>query len=83
MATLDDEIAAYNEIRDDLESQHRGEWALVHDRKLFGTFASFQQAAASALKNFGRGPYLIRRIGASPLPLPISVIYALPSDGAN
>jgi len=82
MASLDDEIAAFNEMKGALEAKHHGEWVVVHDLKLFGTFQSFQQAANRALKTLGLGPYLIRRIGASPVPLPVPILYSLP-DGAN
>jgi hypothetical protein len=78
MAGLDDEIAAFNAIKETLEASHRGEWAVVHGRALIGTFQSFQQAANLAIKSFGRGPYLIRQIGVPPVPLPVSVLYSMP-----
>lgn len=75
MAELKDEIAAFEAIRGDLEAAHLGKWALVHDRKLEGTFDSFDDAAMVAVERFGRGPYLIRQIGAPPITLPASVLY--------
>jgi hypothetical protein len=75
MAHLSDEIAAYEAIRADLEAEHLGKWALVHDRELVGIFESFDLAAQDAVKRFGRGPYLIRQIGAPPVVLPVSVAY--------
>lgn len=75
MADLTDEIAAYEAIRSDLESKYMGRWALVHDRKLIDTYDSFELAAETAVKEFGRGPYLIRQIGSSALTLPASVMY--------
>jgi hypothetical protein len=83
MSGLDEEIAAFDLIRADLEAAHRGEWALVRDRTLFGPFASFQLAAAAALKRFGLGPYLIRQIGAAPIPLPASLVYPSEQDAKN
>lgn len=77
MTTLDDEIAAYGRIKHDLETNHRGEWVVIHDRRLFGTFRSFQDAAYRAVKAFGRGPYLIRQIGAASVSPPVSVLYAM------
>jgi hypothetical protein len=75
MAELRDEIAAYERMHADLEAAHLGEWALVHDRKLIGTYGSFDKAAREAVGRFGRGPYLIRQIGSVPIALPASVLY--------
>ena len=75
MIELDREIAAYETMRADLENRHMGEWVLVHDEKLFGIYPSFDDAAQVAVKEFGRGPYLIRQIGAAPVTMPASVMY--------
>ena len=75
MTTLKKEIAAYEKMRSDLETEHLGEWAIVHDEKLIGTYESFAAAADEAVQRFGRGPYLIREIGAPPTTLPASVLY--------
>lgn len=75
MTELKREIAAYRAISADLESSSLGKWAVVHDEKLFGVFDSFEAAAKQAVQNFGRGPYLIRQIGASAVTLPASVLY--------
>jgi hypothetical protein len=75
MTELKREIAAYGTMRADLESSSLGKWAVVHDEKLFGAFDSFEAAAKQAVQNFGRGPYLIRQIGASAVTLPASVLY--------
>jgi len=72
---LMDEIAAYDAMRDDLETNHLGQWALVHDRRLVDTYKSFETAAQEAVRMFGRGPYLIRQIGASAVTLPAAVLY--------
>ena len=72
---LKKEIAAYEKMRGDLETEHLGKWALVHDGKLIGTYESFAKAADVAVQRFGRGPYLIREIGAPPTTLPASVLY--------
>lgn len=75
MTTLKDEIAAYERFRDDLETEHYGEWAVVQNEQLVGTYESFERAADDAVQKFGRGPYLIREIGAGPTVLPASVLY--------
>jgi hypothetical protein len=76
MAELKREIAAYERMRSDLEADSLGKWAVVHDEILVGIFDTFEAAAQIAVKKFGRGPYLIRQIGATALTLPASVMYS-------
>jgi hypothetical protein len=75
MSELSDDIAAYEMIRADLESERLGKWVLVHGKELQGTFDTFDEAAREAVHRFGRGPYLIRQIGAGAITLPTSVMY--------
>jgi hypothetical protein len=75
MAEIDQEIAAYEAMRDELEKEHMGEWVLLYERKLIALYDSFDKAANDAVKRFGAGPYLIRQIGAPPVALPASVMY--------
>ena len=75
MAELDKELAAYNAMRAQLEKDHMGEWILVHDGELVGAFRFSEAAAEEAVRRFGRGPYLIRQVGAPPVILPASVLY--------
>ena len=77
MTELDREIAAYETIRADLENQHMGKWILIFNEKLIGVFSSFDEAAKDAVEKFGRGPYLIRQVGAPPITMPASVVYHL------
>ena len=74
-ATIDDEIAAYESMRRDLEARYMAKWVLLHDREVIGGFDSFEEAAETAVEKFGRGPYLIRQVGAPPITLPASVMY--------
>ena len=62
-ATLDENIAAYEKTRSQLESEDFGKWVVFYDEELAGTYVDFQDAAAEAVKRFGRGPYLIRQVG--------------------
>ena len=73
--TLSKEIAAYERIRDALETDHFGKWVLVQDEKLVEIYSSFEGAAQDAVERFGRGPYLIKRVGEPPMTLPASVLY--------
>jgi hypothetical protein len=75
VATIDDEIEAYEAIRPRLESEHMGEWVVMRNRETVDFYPTAEAASAEALRRFGRGPYLIRQIGAPPLRLPVSVIY--------
>ena len=73
MGVLDAEVALYETLRADLEQGHKGEWALIHRDEFVGVFATFEEAGRVAVRRFGRGPYLIREVGAPPLMLPASV----------
>lgn len=80
MAELDAEIAFYEAHQPEWEAQHSGKWVLVHAQSLVGTFDTFDAAASEAVKRFGRGPYLIRQVGAPPIVLPASVMYVFHSE---
>jgi len=75
MTEIEREIAAYDAMRAELENQHMGEWVLVSGEQLIGVFPSFDEAATDAVQKFGRGPYLIRQVGAPPVSMPASVMY--------
>ena len=74
MALLSQEISAYEDMQSELEVDFPGKWALVHNESLIGKFDTFEDAAEHAVTKFGRGPYLIRQIGAPPISLRMSVI---------
>ena len=75
MGVLSREIAAYDRMRDWLETDYFGKWVVVHEEELVGSYVTFEDAADDAIRQFGRGPYLIRRVGAGPVTLPASVLY--------
>ncbi|MCY3989259.1 MAG: hypothetical protein OXF94_11825 [Gammaproteobacteria bacterium] len=75
-SSLTKELEAYERMRSSLETEHLGEWVVVHDETVVGYFDSFDDAAKEAVKLFGRGPYLIRQVGEGPITLPASVLYA-------
>ena len=75
MAGLSDEIAFFEKHRPDLEADHFGKWVVVHGREVQGLYDDFRSAARDAVAKFGRGPYLIRQIGAPSSILPASVVY--------
>lgn len=73
--TIEDDIGAYEAMRGDLESRLTGRWVLFHAKVLIGDYPSFEAAADDAVARFGRGPYLIRQVGAPPMVLPASVLF--------
>ena len=75
MPHLEKEIVTYDSMRERLESEHMGEWVLIHDTELVGLYKTFENVAQEAVKRFGAGPYLIRQIGAPNVTLPASVMY--------
>ncbi len=76
MAILAHERKLYEEMRAELEAKSLGKWVLIRDTEYVGVYDSFEIAAAEAVRRFGRGPYLIREIGAPDMTLPASVVYA-------
>ena len=78
MATLDENIAVYNKMRDYLEMELFGRWVVFHDEQLAGSYVELEDAAVDAIKRFGRGPYLIRKVGKAPLRLPPRLWYQIP-----
>lgn len=79
MADLQFEIDAYQRMEAQLKVDHHGRWVLLHDGALIDSFETFEAAAADAVSKFGRGPFLIRQVGAPPATLPVSVMYAWPN----
>ena len=75
MADLNQEIKAYASMEKELENTNMGKWVVVHECKLAGMYESFEKAAEDAVGKFGRGPYLIKQVGAPPVVLPASVMY--------
>ncbi len=75
MADVKSDIAAYEKMQQELEEKHMGKWVLIHDLVLVAVHDSFEAAAEDAVGRFGRGPYLIRQVGAPPVTLPASVMY--------
>jgi hypothetical protein len=75
MGVLKDDIAAFEQMRKDLEARHLKEWVVFHQGRFEGVFADFESAAESALDRFDRGPYLIRQVGAGPVQLSGGMVF--------
>lgn len=75
MRTLTDEIAAYDARRAQLEADHFGDWVVFKDGEMQIADRDFQRVAAEAVRRYGRGPFLLRRVGEGPPSLPPSLLY--------
>ena len=75
MLDLSRQIAAYEKIQSDLETDYFGKWVVFYDEELVGTHDTDREAVGTAIERFGRGPYLIRQVGVMPVPPLASVIY--------
>ncbi len=79
MTTLLEEIAAYDRMRDVLETQYLGKWVVIRDAEIQASCDTFRDAARDAVKKYGRGPYLIRQVGGGPITLPASIEFNCPN----
>ncbi len=62
LATLEENMGVYDEMRERLEAQNMGEWVLIYDKQLIGTYEDLQEVASVAASRFGNGSYHIKRI---------------------
>ena len=60
---LDQEIAHYETLRPELEAEHKGSWAVIHQQELVGIYPDYEQADEAAYRCAGREPCLVRQIG--------------------
>ncbi|GAB0119896.1 hypothetical protein [Acidisoma sp. 7E03] len=72
--SIDTEIAAFNEMKAELEKHHHGKFVVVAGGQLQGTFDSLDNAAHFARMTLGEGPFLIRQVGVTFPTLPASVM---------
>ena len=63
-ATLDENIAAYDAMRDHLELEYFGKWVVFYDEEFVGSYEESQDAAYAATQRYGREPFLLRQVGA-------------------
>lgn len=67
------ETEVYDNMRESLEREHRLEWIVIYKSEVVGFYENFQLAAFAAADKHGRGPYLIKQIGAPEMPLTLSL----------
>lgn len=70
---LETEINAFEQRRAELERDYLRKWVVFRGERLIGAWDTLDAAAKVAVARFGRGPYLIRRVGV-PLKLPPSLL---------
>lgn len=75
MATISEEIVAYESIQRSLENDRNGKWVVIQNKNLFDIYDPFENAAEDAVEQFGAGPFLIRKVGVALVTLPASVLY--------
>lgn len=80
---LETEIRAFDARKADLEQHYMGKWVVFHGEEFVGAFDNLGNAASEAVRRYGRGPYLIRQLGAPPVSLPTSVLYRAVADVAD
>ena len=54
-ATLEQNIAAYERMQDQLEAEHMGQWVVVDNQQLIDAFDDFQDAADLVIEKIGPG----------------------------
>jgi len=57
------DIAAFETVREQLEREHRDEFALFFQGQLLGLYKDFDSAGRAALAKSKTGPFLIQQIG--------------------
>ena len=62
-AGLEQNIDAYEAMRETLETHHLHKFVVFHNAEFIESFDSFHHAAREAVRRFGQGPYLIRQFG--------------------
>jgi hypothetical protein len=77
MQVLETDIAAFEQQKKSLEEHHKGKWVIFHEGNLVGVFDDFNAAASDAVSRFGRGPYLLRQVGAPAFTMPASLMYRI------
>lgn len=62
-ATLDENIAAYESMKDHLEDAHFLHWVVFTDGQLAGIYDDGMEARLDAWTRFRPRPYIIRQVG--------------------
>ena len=74
------EIEAFEKLRPILEPSRSGQWVVFHNGRHVGTYRSFEDAADASVRQFGRGPYLIREVGSTQATSLPASLWEAPND---
>ena len=59
---LQTELAFYKDQKTELLKHHEGQFALIKDKKLIGTYTTWEEAFKDGVKRLGNVPFLIRLV---------------------
>lgn len=59
---LKQEIKTYNKLKKQLLAEAKGQFVLIKDDKLLGTYQNYNDALSEGYKRFGNKPFLIKQI---------------------
>lgn len=62
VAVLEAERKFYDSKKSDLVRDHAGQFALIHDSELVGTFTTFTEAYEEGVRRFGITPFLVQQV---------------------
>ena len=62
LEVLREELALFNEKKNELLRTHQGQFALIKGRTLLGVFATREEAYAEGVRRFGGESFLVHRI---------------------
>ena len=77
MVTLEDNVAVYEKLHEELERDHMDEWVVIYDKEVVGFYSDFQEAAEDAVIRYASGPYHIKQIGEPPLQISPTLMFGL------
>lgn len=62
LEVLKEELAFFNEKKDELLRTHPGQFALIKGRRLIGVFTTREEAYTEGIRHFGEESFLVHRI---------------------
>lgn len=75
---------AYNEMREEIEAEHFGKVALMHNRQVVGYYESRGDAYSIGCDKYGLGHFLLKTVGEKPISLGVQVLcFQSPDNSAR
>jgi hypothetical protein len=72
---IDKDILAFEQEKDRLLKDYPNKFVVFKDGAFVGAWDTLDAAATHAVTQFGRGPYLIRQVGAPAPTIPVSILF--------